>query len=207
VTGRISIMGGVIAQLRKSVPAFAGRVAGAAEFQRGLLQYNASMLLPAAYVLPVSQESPGNENMVGVFQFVRRTIGVAVEFDASNDRRGQAPAMDYDDIEGELLHALLNFNPDPCHMVRGLWLLGGNILDLDRARLFYQWEFTAELQFWDSAGAPLLDRDPSAEWLKDITVDVSPPDHAGDVVTRVLTTPATWDTGSTEWDAGATEWS
>ena len=47
------IMAAFISQLRANAPIFSGRVAGAAEFYAGLRNYNTSMPLPAAYVLPL----------------------------------------------------------------------------------------------------------------------------------------------------------
>ena len=87
------ILDATIQQLRAYCPPFAGRVAGVADFRLGLQNYNATMLLPAAYVVPLDQESDGNSAMVGLYQFVRKTLGVVVELDARADRRGQDPAM------------------------------------------------------------------------------------------------------------------
>ena len=67
------ILGPTIEHLRTDCPPFAGRVAGAADFKQGLEKYNATMPLPAAYVLPAEQDGEdGNENMVGYFQIVKQ---------------------------------------------------------------------------------------------------------------------------------------
>ena len=117
------------------------------------------MPLPAAYVLPLDQEANGNLVMVGLEQIVTRTFGVVVEF-AVADRRGQAPAMRYDEIQEQLCRALLLWQPQaaiggpgtgrvPNH--QGFYLAGGRMLDFNRARLFYQWEFALDWQLF-SAG-------------------------------------------------------
>lgn len=148
----ISIMGTLIASLRASAPIFGGRVAGAAEFYAGLRNYNTSMPLPAAYVLPLGQEAEPNQVWNGLIQIVHKTIGVAVELDAQQDRRGQAPAMNFEEIERQIFASCLNLEIGDCRMVRGASFSGARYLDLDRARLFYQWEFNIDWQLTDADG-------------------------------------------------------
>lgn len=138
-----AIIGPTIDHLRQYCPPFAGRVAGAADFRQGLENYNTSMALPAAYVMSLGQEADPNENMVGYWQIVHETIGVVVELDATPDRRGQAPAMTYDEIKAALYASLLNWSPAQCRVPnnQGFQFAAGKMLDLDRARLFYQFEF------------------------------------------------------------------
>jgi hypothetical protein len=154
------LLAGTIEQLRQHVPLLGGRVAGAADFVAGLREYNATMTLPSAYVLPLDQDSPeGNKVSIGLEQIIIRTIGVAVEFDATSDRRGQMPAMQYDEIQEQLCRALLLWQPANANggpgtgrvpNNQGYWLSGGRMLDLDRARLFYQWEFSLEWQLFSA---------------------------------------------------------
>jgi hypothetical protein len=157
ITAATSLMSATIDHLRQHVPALGGRVAGAADFVAGLREYNATMPLPAGYVLPLDQDSPGNEVMIGLIQTVTRTIGVAVEFDATGDRRGQTPAMRFDEIQDQLCQALLLWQPASSRggpgtgrvpNQQGFWFAGGRMLDLDRARLFYQWEFSLQWQLF-----------------------------------------------------------
>lgn len=151
-TPAISIMGSLIASLRANAPIFGGRVAGAAEFYAGLKNYNTSMALPAAYVLPLGQEAEPNKYWGGLVQIVHKTIGIAVELDAQTDRRGQAPAMNFEEIEAQLFASVLNITIDECRMVQGANFAGARYLDLDRARLFYQWEFLLDWQITDADG-------------------------------------------------------
>jgi hypothetical protein len=150
----MSVIDATISQLRAYCPPLAGNVAGAADFRLGLQNYNATLPLPAAYVVPLDQDSDGNQVMVGLVQTVTKRIGVIVEFDASADRRGQDPAMSYDDIEAALFAAILNWLPEDCRTLnnQGFWFHGGRFLDLDRARLFYQWEFALNWQITDADG-------------------------------------------------------
>jgi hypothetical protein len=147
------ILAPTIEQLRAYCPFFGGRVAGAADFIRGLQNYNATMPLPAAYVIPLDQESTGNKLMVGLEQIISKVIGVVVELDAA-DRRGQVPAMQCDEIEAALFAAILNWAPVECRVPgkSGYVFSAGRFLDLDRARLFYRWEFLLEYQISDEDG-------------------------------------------------------
>ena len=156
------ILDATIQQLRAYCPPFNGNVAGAADFRLGLQNYNAALAQPAAYVVPLDQDSDGNSAMVGLYQFVRKIIGVVVELDARADRRGQDPSMNYETIEKALFSALLNWKPEDCitQNNQGFWFHGGRFLDLDRARLFYQWEFALnyildDTDGWQDLGVPL----------------------------------------------------
>jgi hypothetical protein len=185
-----------IQQLRAYCPPLAGRVAGAADFRLGLQNYNATMPLPAAYVVPLDQESDGFASMTGLYQFVRKSIGVVVELDARTDRRGQDPAMNYDTIEAALFSALLNWVPGTCitQNNQGFWFQGGRFLDLDRARLFYQWEFALNYILDDTDG---WNPDADAVPLESIELDiflVPPQDMTVDtppVVVKIDTADAT----------------
>lgn len=210
------ILGPTIEHLRSYCPPFAGRVAGAADFQQGLVKYNENMPLPAAYVVPLNQEpeGDGNQNMVGYWQIVDKTIGIVVELDARADRRGQDPAMNYDAIEAALFSALLNWAPVECRVPnrQGYYFAGGRFLDLDRARLFYQWEFTLRYQLDDDDAW----QQPPAEDLCGVELDIytappfeMPPSDGRDpaaVVVLDLCPGTEWDEGATTWDGGVTMW-
>jgi len=178
----------MIAQLRVNAAIFAGRVAGAADFKLGLENYNSALKQPAAYVVPLGIETAGNENLVGIFLRTYRVYAVIAELDATADRRAQEASSHYDEIETDVFHSLLGYNPDPCHMVRGLWLSGGHFLDLDRARLFYQWEFMAEQQFTQADGVDTDINDPTITELCSIEVDIfkAPTDFTGPPAAKVV---------------------
>jgi hypothetical protein len=149
------IIPATIDHLRANCPPLGGRVAGAADFRLGLAKYNtAPTVLPFAYVIPLGAESDGMASMTGLYQFVRRTVGVVVEFSATADRRGQQPAMDTEAMEACLNSALLNWLPVACLTVnrQGYWLAGSRFLDLDRARLFFQWEYALNTILDDTDG-------------------------------------------------------
>jgi hypothetical protein len=213
--GADAVIGPTIEQLRAYCPLLAGNVAGAAEFRLGLQNYNANLPLPAGYVIPLDQEAEkGNEQMTGLFEVIDKTVGIVVEFDATPDRRGQAPVMNYDEMEDALFRAVLNWSPVMCRVLnnQGFYFSGGRFLDLDRARLFYQWEFTLRYQITDADGW----QPPQGEDLVEIEVDIyhappfavppadgSPPAAIIKIDTELGTD---WDDTTTVWDDAATVW-
>lgn len=165
------ILAAFISQLRANAPMFGGRVAGAAEFQNGLRNYNTSLPLPAAYVVPLIQDAEPNLSYGGLQQIVHMGIGVAVELDAQTDRRGQAPAMDIDTVRAQVFASVLNYRIDDCHMARGASYAGSRPLEvLDRARWFYQFEFNIDWQITEADGFQ-----PIADDLIGVEVDIFGP--------------------------------
>jgi hypothetical protein len=161
------IIGTFISQLRANAPMFGGRVAGAAEFEAGLKNYNTSLPLPAAFVRPLEEEAEPNPIMNGLIQMVHKTIGVVVEVDAQTDRRGQAPIMDLDEVQAQIFASVLGLVIGECRMVKGTAFSGMRMLALDRARLFYEYVFTLDWQIDDRDGVQ-----PTSIPLESIEADV-----------------------------------
>lgn len=167
----VSIMATIIASLRQNAPIFGGRVAGAAEYVRGLRDYNTSLPMPAAYVLPLGQDAEPNRSYGGLFQIIRKTVGIAVEIDAQRDRRGQDPGMLLETIEGQIMASVLNIYIPECRMTQGAYFAGARWLEgLDRARAWYQWEFGLDWQVTDMDGVQ-----PQSVPLAHIEVDIFGP--------------------------------
>jgi hypothetical protein len=166
----VSIIGAFITSLRANAPVFAGRVGGAAEFYKGLRDYSTSLPMPAAYVLPLGQDAEPNTIRNGLIQIVHKSIGIAVELDAQRDRRGQDPAMQFDAIEAQIFASCLNLFVGDCRMTQGAYFAGARYLDLDRARLWYQWEFNLDWMVTDEDGVQ-----PQSIPLQSIEVDIFGP--------------------------------
>jgi hypothetical protein len=144
------------------------------------------MPLPAAYVLPLTQEAGPNLIWNGLIQIIQKGVGVAVELDAQQDRRGQKPVMDFDTIEAQLFRSVLNLLLPGCNMTRGVYFTGARYLDLDRARLWYQWEFGLDWQVDDTDGVQ-----PVSIPLETVEVDVflGPTPTPGDLPAAVIQIP------------------
>ena len=166
-----SIMAAFIASLRQNAPFFAGNVAGAADFYRGLRNYETSAPMPAAYVRPLGQEAEPNKTYGGLVQIVHKEVGVCVQLDAQRDRRGQDPTMSFELIEQQIMASCLNLYIGECRMTQGVYFTSSGYLDLDRARLWYEWRFGLDWQISDADGVQFFSTP-----LQSIEVDFFGPD-------------------------------
>jgi hypothetical protein len=131
----------IIAQLKQRAPLFAGgTVAGAARFQ--VLPEAANLKMPAAYVLPLDEQPEDQSSQNGYQQTVREGFAVVVALSNREDERGQGAASDLDAVRRALFKALLGFQPAEEYDV--ITFEGGQLLHLDRARMYYQFEFSVD---------------------------------------------------------------
>ena len=153
----------VIAQLKRNVPLLGGRVAGMSEFTATMAGEVRPEAFPAAYVVPLGEEAEPNDETNAVYQLVTERIGVVVEFDNQGDRRGQGVTLLYAPMRAALFGALLNWrDTNPTHALRGFEFSSSGLLQGDRARVFYQWEFVlptvvTDLDGWQAPADPLLE--------------------------------------------------
>ena len=138
----------IIAQLRTLCPSFGNRVAGAAEFK--MLPETQALQVPCAYVIPM-EDSPGPaKSSNAVRQEMTESFAVVVALNNVADERGQASATALHDIRAELWRALLGWPPESHY--NGTQYEGGSLLDLDRARMWYRFEFGAQMEIGPSDG-------------------------------------------------------
>lgn len=141
----------LIQALRQRCPSFSNRVAGAAEFKR--LPENSTLPVPAAFVIPLDDEPEINRSQTGYRQIIRDVFAVVVVLSNVADERGQAAGTALHDIRAELFRALLGWNPEPEY--DSIEYEGGQLLGMDRSRLFYQFEFGADFEIGsDDVGTP-----------------------------------------------------
>lgn len=138
----------IIAALRTRCPSFATRVAGAAQFK--MLPEAAAMAVPCAFVLPLddSPDPPASPNMVR--QYLEEGFAVVVAIDNTVDERGQAGSHTVQSLRAELWRALLGWQPTAQH--NGIGYGGGHLLQVDRARLWFQFEFSAGFEIGPEDG-------------------------------------------------------
>lgn len=136
----------IIAALKVRCASFGGRVAGAAEYKR--LPETANLDMPAAYVIPADDQADDPMSTNGYRQPVTDSIFVVVVLANTADERGQGSITSVRAIRAELWAALLGWEPDADH--GRIEYEGGQLLDLDRARLYYQFEFAAETEITEA---------------------------------------------------------
>lgn len=147
----------IINQLRLHCPSFGGRVAGSARFKR--LPEDANLLVPAAYVIPLDDNPGDSLSLNDVRQMLVESFAVIVVISNVPDERGQAAVNSaHDTIRAEIWKALLGWQPDKV-IYNGITYQGGNLLDLDRSRLWYQFDFGAEMQIGPEDGWQAIELD------------------------------------------------
>lgn len=153
----------VITQLRAYCSPLGGRVGGAADFSTGtetviaLTDPDGKLAYPCAVVIPLDDQAEEMDDAQGpqLNQMVTERMGVIVEFDASADRRGQTGVDQVQAMKYALHAAVLNWNPEPARSTNGLRYAGGRLLQLDRARLFWQFDYQLQCLLTDGDGFQL----------------------------------------------------
>lgn len=131
----------LVAQVRSWCPFFAGRVAGALDWDP--TADSAKLVAPSAYVVMTGDDAePGPRSNV-VAQDITDEFDVCVVL-AQVDERGQAAADVLHDVRADLWRALVGFVPgaeyDPIQYA------GGNLLAINRDRVVYRFGFFAGFQ-------------------------------------------------------------
>ncbi len=138
----------VIAQLKQQVPAFQDRVAGAAAFKG--LKANTALDCPAAFVLPLDDTPEPSTSMNTVRQVLTDSFAVVVAVSNASDERGQGAAAQVHAMRVALWAALLGWQPTDDY--NGVEYEGGNLQDMDRFQLWYQFEFSAQMEIGPEDG-------------------------------------------------------
>lgn len=145
----------IIAALRDKVAAFGGRVSGAAEFEAAF-DASGAAIAPAAWVIPLD-DSVENLSQSGTVMALTENFGVYVLIDASADPRGQAAWNSVTAMRLALWGALLGWVPaEGCSAFA---YEGGELVRLDRARLFYRFEFSVVSTIDDAGSRQRADLD------------------------------------------------
>jgi hypothetical protein len=100
--------------------------------------------VPAAYVIPLSDDAGQNDSLNGYSQDVRDGFAVVVVISNAADERGQTAITGTHGYRAELWAALLGLVVPGTHGDYGpIEYDGGTLLHFDRKRLYYQFEFSA----------------------------------------------------------------
>jgi len=144
----------IIAALRARCAAtFGAYVAGAAEFKQ--LQENAALPVPCCFVIPLD-DNPGEALALNsVRQMLQDSFAVVVAVSNVADEKGQGGAHSIDAIRTVLWAALLGWRP--ADRYNGITYQGGQLLAMDRARLWYQFDFGADMEIAPEDGWQEID--------------------------------------------------
>lgn len=138
----------IIAALRERCPSFGGRIAGAAQFKT--LPENAALPVPCAFVIPLDDNPGESKAQNSVRQELNDSFAVIVALSTTGDEKGQSAAHSIHAIRTELWAAQLGWRPSDDY--DGITYEGGHLLAIDRARVWYQFEFSAAMEICPSDG-------------------------------------------------------
>ncbi|MFT8850164.1 hypothetical protein [Acetobacter orientalis] len=147
--------------------------AGAAEFAQ--IVDKAWLKRPAAYVLPVEDDAEANVSQNGLDQSVTETISIVLDLPNVADQRGQASSALVTQARTDLFRCLLNWRPDWSTGNQGFSYAGGNLVQMDRERLHWQFRFSLKILITDEDGWQ-----PSAEQITEISGTLIDPQTGAD---------------------------
>jgi hypothetical protein len=132
----------IIEELRERCPVFANRIAGAAEFK--MLDERASLAVPFAFVIPLDDSPESQQSGTGYRQTLKEGFGVVVAVSNVSDEKGQNSTASIHNLRATLWAALLGWQPSDRH--DAVVYEGGQLMGMDRARLWYQFDFSAKME-------------------------------------------------------------
>lgn len=138
----------IVEALRTRCPAFSNRVSGAAQFK--MLPESVSMPLPCAFVIPLDDSPGDSQSQNSVRQVLTDSFAVIVAVSNVADEKGQTGASSLHSLRASLWSALLGWRPSQRY--DGITYEGGQMLSLDRARIWYQYEFGALMEIEPADG-------------------------------------------------------
>ena len=132
----------IIAALRARCATLGANVAGAAEFKH--LDEATNLPLPCAFVIPLDDSPQESRSQNDVLQPLTDSFAVIVAVSNAADEKGQGGTAGIHAMRAELWKALLGWQPAARY--NGIAYEGGSLLKVDRARLWYQFEFGAQME-------------------------------------------------------------
>lgn len=144
----------IVAHLKARCPTYAGRVAAGIDWDA--VAESAKLPMPAAYVIASADAAAPSKAQNAVIQEITDQFAVVVVLDAG-DERGQEANDQLHDVRAELWRALVGWKPGPEYTL--IEYDKGALVFVSRARVIYQFLFTAEFQI--GRNSP---RDPAETW-------------------------------------------
>lgn len=144
----------IINALRVRCPSFAGtppvapNVAGAVQFKQ--LEEATNIPLPFAFVVPLDDNPQESKAHNAVRQSMIDSFAVIVAISNTVDEKGQGSVVSVHTLRAEIWKALLGWQPSADY--NGIEYQGGSLLKVDRARLWYQFEFGAYMEIGPTDG-------------------------------------------------------
>jgi hypothetical protein len=148
-------LGQIVLRIRTKKTRFGNYIGGAAELE---LSIKNTLIKDMAFVIPLAENSPENTYDNTINQKITERFGVIVALanDVSQSEKFGFTAYDQlHDVRNELFIALLGWTPLDAESQ--VCYIGGKIIDINNAYLWYQFEFqyTSRIVIGDSGGGEI----------------------------------------------------
>lgn len=143
-------IGQIVLKLRLANTIFENRIAGAAELSMAL---QGTLQKEVAFVLQLAEEAQTNKYDSGINQQITEKFGVIVALDNATSQKDKTGITAYDKlykVRKELFSALLGWQIE--EMEDLISYGGGKVLGINRAQLWYQFEFETSYRINDKDG-------------------------------------------------------
>lgn len=134
----------IITQIQSIATYFNNNVSGAAEYANAV-NNNEKMVYPSAFVVNTMETAGEIETYGGFIQNCTYHFSVYVVVNASLDRGGLNGMQQLEIAKASLFSAILYWNPDPNNSNRGIYYQGSQLVEFDKARIFYEFKFAYDL--------------------------------------------------------------
>ena len=138
----------IIQHLRLYCQTLGQNIAGAAQFKQ--LEEAANLPMPCAFVIPLDDNPQESRSQNDVLQIMTDSFAVIVALSNAVDEKGQIATVSVQSLRAELWKALLGWYP--AERYGQITYEGGSLLKVDRARLWYQFEFGAVMDICAADG-------------------------------------------------------
>jgi hypothetical protein len=137
----------IILQLRSASTSFGNNIAGAAEL---VAAEKETYSVDRAFVVQLAENATPNDQTLGINQSINEIFAVIVALNNTGDRRGQTAYDGVFTIRAEIFSGILGWKiPGAEGLVE---YSAGRLLDMNRAYLWYQFEFLVSTRITDADG-------------------------------------------------------
>jgi len=172
----------IVIKIRAGHTRFGNNIAGAAEFavatQQGMLQKE------AAFVVQLDEVVTENNVDGGISQIITERFGVITMLDNALSQKDKTGLTAYDtlfSVRKDLFKALLGWQMDGFESL--VTYAGGKVVGINRAQLWYQFEFAADVRIDNDDGVDMGDLPEFKRlWAQYILADGQKYDNIDDIV-------------------------
>lgn len=157
----------IVAALRARCPTLENRVGAAAQW--AAVRESTNPILPAAFVIPLSEQADEQAAQAGFYQEIECAFAVLIVVSICEDESGAQAVEALDDLQREVFRAILGWRPgDDVDRVQ---YEGGTLIQLDRSRLVYQLDFKYGAAL-DRSDSWIPERDDRMDMFSRLGIDV-----------------------------------